>query len=143
MYTTLIHCFVQHSHKCFSPLVQFHYLPLNVIPLYKLAKITFVCFPSAVSHCKSLFNLLFTTSPQSFSFLMLSKHYLPSIVYLCLRLFPLSIWILSFHYWDLFCLVFQICSPGLINSLSLCHLNKVLQVNNVQLSCIPPSLIYL
>lgn len=73
------------------PLMQFYYVALNVIPLYRLAKITFVCFPSAVSHCKPLFNLLLTTSPQSFFFLVLSKHYLPSIVYLCLRLFLLSI----------------------------------------------------
>lgn len=130
--------------------MQFHCFTLNVIPSYMLAKITFVCFPSAVSHCKPLFNLLFTTSPKSsFFFLVLSKHYLPSIVYLCFRLFPLSIWLFSFHYWMLFCLVFQIFSPALVSSLALpilflyCHLNKASQVNKVAFPSSPFFLIYL
>ena len=123
-----------------------HCFTLNLISLYMLAKITFVCFPRAVSHCKPLFNLLFTTSPESFFFflfsffffyyyyyiffIVLSKHYLPSMVYLCFRLFPLSIWLLSFHYWTLFCLVFHVFSSALVSSLGLpvlflcCHLNN-------------------
>lgn len=47
-----------------SPLMQFCCFNLNVIHLYVLAKITFVCFPSAVSRYKPIFNLLFTTSPK-------------------------------------------------------------------------------
>lgn len=96
-------------------------------------------FPNVLDHIASPYLICCSLLALFFFFLVLSKHYPFFIVYLCFRVFPLSIWGFSFHYRILVSVVFQICYPALVSSLSLpviyCHLNKTSWVNNVLVSC--------